>query len=70
MPFNPINDDHAVVDCPFAPGFEHPFSADEMRAIHAAQGNRSAKVPAQMIGDFDPSDGLFRIAQGGVSLQN
>lgn len=66
MSFKPANEDHAVVDCKFALGFERPFSPAEIEALIQARRDWVYELPAIALDDFDPSDGIVKIRMGAV----
>jgi hypothetical protein len=64
MTFKPANDDHAVVDCQFALGFDRPLTVAEMSRIHDARPQWTDRLPAQAIVDLEPGEIVGRLPPG------
>jgi hypothetical protein len=66
-PFQPVNDEHAVVECKFAIGFDKPLSGRSLHGIHTNKSNWIDLLPASGLMEMDVSDSIVQILEGPTS---
>ncbi len=64
MPFEPVNEDHAVALCEFAVGFDGPLSSQSITDIAAQHDQWRELLPASAVGPADATQAIVPVLQG------